>query len=338
MANLRAYLEAVPELECSKELFACYGIQTIKDLRGIVNSPLNSPLLVIYNDESCLGLDCTPIELRNALSFVHKSKSLNLNLRIGGESPVWVNEELVDSFTHTDKFLYHFTKFETAKLIINNMTLRFGELSNMNDINESYRLITFPGDEDYVKYKNAVQKFRQISLTSDNKYSRGFDKPIMWGHYANKGRGVCLVLDKQVLIQEATKHGDIHGRVIYSNKYDESIDFAMSDPDSELPRKAKLIFFRKTKDWKVEQEYRIIRRCLNKGDEFLSIRDSLKAIIMCYGSNIDEEGSVYGSKEYHELSRLVDENNIPILWYGRFMGNTSVSYHSLFSIWNRREK
>ena len=335
MTDLKSFLETVPELPCPEGMLACYGIKTIKDLNCIVNSPLNSSLIVVFNDDSCVGLDCTITELETALAFVHESKPLTLNLSVRNPYPIWVNKELVDTFVSKDKYLYHFTKFDTAKLILSNMTLRFSELSGVNDINESCRLITFPGNDDYLKYKDAVRRYRQISLTMDNCTSRGFDKPIMWGHYAEKGHGICLVLDKQILLDEVDKQSDIHGKVIYSNRYDESIDFTMNNPDEELIAKATQIFFRKTADWKVEQEYRILRRCPNDKDEFLSIRNSLKAIIMCYGSNINEEGSVYGSPEYRELGSLVDENRIPILWYGRFMGNTSVSYYSQFSIWNR---
>ena len=95
---------------------------------------------------------------------------------------------------NVDKMVYHYTSIESAKKILETKSLRFGRLNGMNDINESYRAIWYPHEaEDVDKYENAVYSYRQISLTLDKPTKRGFDIPPMWGHYAQKGAGVCIV-------------------------------------------------------------------------------------------------------------------------------------------------
>ena len=74
----------------------------------------------------------------------------------------------------------------------------------MNDINELYRPLAFyyhprhdnrNNDDIHKKMKEDYYKYQQISLTMDGN-RMGFDIPAMWGHYAQNGNGVCLVLTK----------------------------------------------------------------------------------------------------------------------------------------------
>ena len=114
------------------------------------------------------------------------------------------------------KKLYHYTKFDTAIKILESHSLRFGRLHNMNDIHENNKLSyvdttetlinSFPSDVlDAIDCEMA--KYRQISLTADdNKQDKlGFDLHQMWGLYANKGQGVCLVFDKDTLCNNLDK-------------------------------------------------------------------------------------------------------------------------------------
>ena len=108
------------------------------------------------------------------------------------------------------KKLYHYTKFDTAIKILESHSLRFGRLHNMNDIHENDKLSyvdttgtlinSFPSDVlDAIDCEMA--KYRQISLTADDdkQDKLGFDLHQMWGLYADKGQGVCLVFDKDIL-------------------------------------------------------------------------------------------------------------------------------------------
>lgn len=52
-----------------------------------------------------------------------------------------------------------------------------------------------------------MAKYRQISLTIDDMEQNklGFDLHQMWGLYADKGKGVCLVFDKDTLCNNLDK-------------------------------------------------------------------------------------------------------------------------------------
>ena len=114
-----------------------------------------------------------------------------------------------EQFKQIEK-LYHFTSFDTALKIIESNRLRFGRLSNMNDIHEVAKnmfvdtngrpIDKFPSDVLNALY-DEVYKYRQISLTIDDKEDDkyGFDLHQMWGLYADKGEGVCFVFDKKEL-------------------------------------------------------------------------------------------------------------------------------------------
>ena len=105
--------------------------------------------------------------------------------------------------------LYHFTKFDTAIKILGSHNLKFGRLHNMNDIHENDKLsyVNLQGNTIQSFQSEILEvidvemaKFRQISLTIDDEEPKkfGFDLHQMWGLYADKGQGVCLVFDKDI--------------------------------------------------------------------------------------------------------------------------------------------
>ena len=114
-----------------------------------------------------------------------------------------------EQFEQTEK-LYHFTSFDTAMKIIESNRLKFGRLNNMNDIHENDKIVfvdakgqpidKFPSDV-LDALHDEIYKYRQISLSIDSKDEKkqGFDLHQMWGLYADKGEGVCLVFDQKEL-------------------------------------------------------------------------------------------------------------------------------------------
>ena len=80
-----------------------------------------------------------------------------------------------------------------------------GKLAGMNDINESYRpLSSYIEDGDSSNTdsqkkleaaESQLKRIRQTSLSMDDE-TPGFAIPAMWGHYADKGEGICIVFDK----------------------------------------------------------------------------------------------------------------------------------------------
>ena len=102
--------------------------------------------------------------------------------------------------------LYHFTSFDSACKIIESKRLKFGKLSQMNDLVESNKMVfqrvVFGNlEEDNLNGMYAekeMHKYQQISFAQDryvdDRIYEGFNLHPMWGLYADKGNGVCLVL------------------------------------------------------------------------------------------------------------------------------------------------
>lgn len=234
--------------------------------------------------------------------------------------------------------LYHYTSFETAKKIIETNCLRFGVLSNMNDLHENDKMVfvgasdvspnNFPTDV-LDALHNEIYMYRQISLTADGKKGdkEGFDLHQMWGLYAEKGDGVCLVFDKNELEKKLEKD-DLRGRV----SYDESVDsFHVSlsnTPNSvgaEVKSHAEEIFFHKRKEWEHEQEYRLLRRCpVAERVEYLSLGHALRFVIL--SSKLRDTDEVLYFKKIEDIKNVVrrmgearnveEAKRIPVLVYG----------------------
>ena len=212
----------------------------------------------------------------------------------------------------------------------------------MNDVCESCKVV-------YNKYTEGrkwkidninteISKYIQISMTNDSDCRFGFDLQQMWGLYAEKGKGVCLVYDKDE-IEKALSPTDMRGMIKYCCHVtpDEIFDMKEEDNLEECVKKyAKQQFFRKRKEWEWEQEYRILRRGNEKGKEFLDISNSLKYIIMQNANSQDAGQCVVDSIEYKIMEAVAGE--IPIFVYTHFIGEQKLDYKNEFTIWDSKNQ
>lgn len=239
--------------------------------------------------------------------------------------------------------LYHFTNFDAALKIIESGKLRFSKPFNLNDIIESNRvLFQRIFSEEYIHKhnrlyaENQLRSFQQISFSQDvNNEERsvlGFDLHTMWGLYANKGYGVCLVFDKDKL---NIPPNDYVNSVTYRDYVYQSYDFANKSKqgiNAELRRNINNIFFTKRKEWENEQEYRIIRKVRNiQQDEYLDISDSLSFIIICKDESLSGLESVFDGLRYKEFSSL--KKSYPILSYEYGLDGYTLFENNMEPIW-----
>lgn len=87
---------------------------------------------------------------------------------------------------------YHFTSLDTARKILAGRRLR---ISRIDDLNDPYELLGADlGEESlrdgYIKMRDELALTRGIIC-----FSRSFALPIMWSHYADRHRGICLAFD-----------------------------------------------------------------------------------------------------------------------------------------------
>lgn len=222
--------------------------------------------------------------------------------------------------------LYHFTSVESACKIIQSGKLRFSKACRLNDLIESNRVVwerTFsgyiPDDQAYLCYaEEEMRRYQQISFSQDRVvgdcYYLGFDLHTMWGLYADRGYGVCLVFDKEKL----TLHPeDYAAEVKYVNLIPQGVMIHNKSErgiKSEIKRRREQIFYYKRKEWEYEQEYRILRRAKKQtDDEYLDISDALVCVIICKDQSIDYLESMFDSEIYHKLRSL--EKKLPVLTY-----------------------
>lgn len=245
-------------------------------------------------------------------------------------------------FNDTER-LYHYTSFDNAMAIIATGKLRFSQLCSLNDINEAYRPEYIGIDRtasisDFDKsfsildkgvITKVIQKFQQISLSRDTDDNYGFAISPMWGHYAQKGTGICLVFDKNKLIKNLNP--DDYGIVQYRKEMDGSIIIPLDsteDCTGYINSHKREIFFTKTSDWSYEQEFRIVNMIKRKTNRYLDIKDAIIAVII----NTNREDENILSAKCSLLNALLD-SKVGICNYSSFLGTKSLSCLGE-TIWN----
>lgn len=190
--------------------------------------------------------------------------------------------------TNTDKqlitqlgtlFKYVSDSPEVVDGIFRDHKIRFTQPAAMNDPLEFNPAIRFNSDgDDYKTYsyrgvnmpsihewhrinliESRINKFGILSLT-DNPFS--FE---MWCHYANGHRGFLIefnIPDKTKPLVQLLEGVNLRAhKVKYVKDYVINIDQLTQGRDSIPPHKIRdAIFLRKTKHWKYEREYRIVRQ------------------------------------------------------------------------------
>lgn len=225
-------------------------------------------------------------------------------------------DEIINNFKNKKK-LYHYTSFETGMKIILSQTLLFGRVSDLNDINELYRPIQSPqvGFENWVEADKLRDEYQQISLTEDTKYRMGFDIPAMWGHYASKGTGVCIVFDQDALLSKIPKNCKSKA-ITYRKEINPNLEVVRTAKGKVKIKEFNTLFI-KSSDWKYEQEYRIIVHSDSSDRVKLPINDTMMAVIM---RDVIDEKQHCQSDKFKMLSKIWDPHLI--FDYGNFFNQS----------------
>lgn len=197
--------------------------------------------------------------------------------------------------------IFHFTKLETAlEYILPTMQLRTNSLSNMNDPKESQpwafgSVNVYPENLYPESYSSDTHIDHQFRLGSEIKDSsqiicfvndgpeKGFLNEIMWAHYAQNHRGICLELDTDKFIDENHHHlGDYKFDSVFYGKLE--APYIRGNPTLKkeelistfIRSNYKYLFFRKSKYWEHENEKRLV--IFNRQQKYLSIKNALIGI------------------------------------------------------------
>jgi len=211
------------------------------------------------------------------------------------------------------------------------------EISHEGLFVERYKNFELPNversDRSILNIEDISKRYGLLCFSQSNKniksvFDYGFAKPRMWAQYGEGHIGACLVINKTKFTELFTAINDrfkIHKRIMY-NLNDENTCYKLCLTQSNIDNNtyneinAKLfrkninnILFRKSKDWKEENEYRFLLDLMGKKEFYISIKDCLEAIILS-GNNHDKLKSyiISKSKQYDfKVYKLNLANGIP---------------------------
>lgn len=148
-----------------------------------------------------------------------------------------------------------------------------------------------------------------------------YGRPRMWDQYGDHARGFSIVLDKKALQDELQKVAEkekylISGRVEYLDWLDKIIgDGVMIEhsPGKDLSNldifekmnencKLKNLYFRKSIDWEGENEYRWLLFAPTEDPIFVSIKNSIKAVVL---------GANFPDNQFSQVKVYCQELGIP---------------------------
>jgi hypothetical protein len=188
----------------------------------------------------------------------------------------------------------------------------------MNEVSKSYWAEHNPsGFTDTEPLEKEVNLYNQISLTKEGgnlykpcKKTPACMMPVMWGHYGDKGKGVCI----RINISEVNFSDKIFRESVFYKEKIDPVTYNNSDITQFIAENKKDIFFTKTKVWEYEKEYKIV----SKEDKFLDISNAVSEIIITNlfrsdEDNCDEDNCGLRGTLYSKVLRPIIEDNIKIL-------------------------
>jgi len=206
--------------------------------------------------------------------------------------------------------LYHYTSFESFVKIWLSKRLLLGSIGSVNDFMEYKHtvevrnLCCLPLAEAFTDVR---MSFRQISFTLDDDQVEGFKNPMMWGQYANKGKGVCIEFDFDKLLPNYNGEDEVFdGFVRYEKKISKLpvIDGLKTKNDIRryILSNKETIMFTKFDVWKAENEYRIVSDNISEIRIANAMGNAISAVYLtsCLSDECDF------------VEKLLEKSNVPI--------------------------
>ena len=202
--------------------------------------------------------------------------------------------------------LYHYTSFESFVKIWLSQKILLGSIENVNDFMEYKHTVEvnnpccLPLTE---AFNDVRMSFRQLSFTLDDDRMEGFKNPMMWGQYANKGRGVCMEFDFNKLFLNYKDKSDVFdGFVCYKDKLPKLSPIngiiTRNDIRRYILRNKEPIMFTKFTVWDAENEYRIVSDNISE----IEIDNTISAV---YLTSCLSDECVF-------VEKLLENTNVPV--------------------------
>lgn len=155
--------------------------------------------------------------------------------------------------------LYHFTSPEAAEAILRGKNLRLSRFENSNDPSEL--LAVDQSDKAFRTHYNRYLDENVRNTWGYLSFSKSWDSPLMWSHYADRHRGVCLEFD-----------GTSGSKPFFDVQYSKKRIFKgiTIEGFSEFVSKDNMVELlgTKAKGWEYEQEVRYMHRLKDRAIDF----------------------------------------------------------------------
>jgi hypothetical protein len=170
--------------------------------------------------------------------------------------------------------VYHFVKADHG---IENLQKRRLKIAELHSLNDPFELFAVDMSNEGVRIKFEYLKEELAKNHGLLCFSKVWNNPVMWGHYADRHTGLCLGFE----IPEATPESDgLIKEVTYSRKRLVADLEKLSNPNNLSKADAQRFLFTKYAHWRYEKEYRSFATLENKdpktGLYFANFSDQLK--------------------------------------------------------------
>ncbi len=154
----------------------------------------------------------------------------------------------------TGKNYYYFTSHDYAISNIRNNRIKLSTFNHVNDIHELISINFTKNDSEALK---AIEHYKnEMGFIS---FSRFWDSPLMWGHYSDNNKGICLGFEINDYVDDTE----------YATQKMQAFELNDYDPKSNKTSIANIrgVINRKSLDWIYEQESRFFENLQEKDIE-----------------------------------------------------------------------
>jgi hypothetical protein len=175
--------------------------------------------------------------------------------------------------------LYYFTKSEHG---LDNIAKRRIRISRLKDLNDPFELLASDQSDQALRivFQNLKDKIHEG--TGLICFSESWSNPVIWSHYADRHRGVCLGFEVEPSVAK---------KVIYSRYRLKHTMHTFSTDNSNLENVMLECIATKFSHWKYESEWRAFIKLDHNDKEgdnyFLKLNDSIKMTAVIVGANSD---------------------------------------------------
>lgn len=236
--------------------------------------------------------------------------------------------------------LLHFTSLKSAALILHEYSLKPSDFARSNDIYENMKrlhaqpfIIETSPDQNYhghsAKKSELIGSAANIRFLSFCKAKANLDsnetilyvenKELafrkMWGQYADKFGGACLIFDKERLLETTTAltsssenaMTEFDGFEVVYQPRDVSIRTLRQLEKLSEFRPLRNHFAVKHVDWADEQEFRFLFRSHSEQPFVIPVQDSLIGIVLGEKNDPNLRGEIYEASELGFVNMLIEK-------------------------------